>query len=152
MELIKRTVTQYCYGKRLYASNATGNDGSSSNNPITNFLMSLLILSSLLLLSDPSSAHFQSSVSCMYLPFHPIRNIWPNCFKLLELIYHVYPAFLRSWDSAVDIAIGYGLDDTGVGVRVPVGSRIFSSPCRPDRLWGSLSLISKAYRGLLPWG
>jgi hypothetical protein len=34
------------------------------------------------------------------------------------------------------IATGYGLDDRGVGVRVPVGSRIFSSPSRPDRLWG----------------
>jgi hypothetical protein len=28
----------------------------------------------------------------------------------------------------------YGLDDRGVGVRVPVGSRMFSSPDRPDRL------------------
>jgi hypothetical protein len=32
------------------------------------------------------------------------------------------------------IATGYGLDDRGVGVRVPVGSRIVSSPNRPDRL------------------
>jgi hypothetical protein len=32
---------------------------------------------------------------------------------------------LRSRDSAVGIAIGYGLDDRGVGVRLPVvGSRI----------------------------
>jgi hypothetical protein len=30
----------------------------------------------------------------------------------------------RSWDSVVGIAAGYGLDDQGVGVRVPVGSRI----------------------------
>jgi hypothetical protein len=29
------------------------------------------------------------------------------------------------------IAIGYRLDEQGVGVRVPVGSRIFTSPCRP---------------------
>jgi hypothetical protein len=32
------------------------------------------------------------------------------------------------------IATGYGLDDRVVGVRVPVGSRIFSSQCCPDRL------------------
>jgi hypothetical protein len=32
--------------------------------------------------------------------------------------------------SAVGIATGHGLDDKGVGVRVPVGSRIFSSPSR----------------------
>jgi hypothetical protein len=40
----------------------------------------------------------------------------------------------KSQDSVVGIATGYELDDRGVGVRVPVGSRIFSSPCRPDRL------------------
>jgi hypothetical protein len=33
------------------------------------------------------------------------------------------------------IATSYGLEDRGFGVRVPVGSRIFSSPRRPDRLW-----------------
>jgi hypothetical protein len=31
-----------------------------------------------------------------------------------------------SRDSAVRIATGYGLEDREVGVRVPVGSRIFS--------------------------
>jgi hypothetical protein len=39
-----------------------------------------------------------------------------------------------SRDSVVGIATSYGLDDRGVGIRVPVGSRIFSSPDRPDRL------------------
>jgi hypothetical protein len=34
------------------------------------------------------------------------------------------------------------VDDWGVGVRVPVGSRTFSSPCRPDRLWGPSGLLS----------
>jgi hypothetical protein len=37
-------------------------------------------------------------------------------------------------DSVVGIATSYGLDDRGVGVRVPVGSRIFASPNRPDWL------------------
>jgi hypothetical protein len=32
-------------------------------------------------------------------------------------------------------ATAYGLDDQGVRVRVPVGSRIFSSPRRRDRFW-----------------
>jgi hypothetical protein len=36
-------------------------------------------------------------------------------------------------DSVVGITTGYGLDDRGVGVRVPVGLRIFFSPRRPDR-------------------
>jgi hypothetical protein len=54
----------------------------------------------------------------------------------------------QSRDSSVGIATGYGVDDRGVGVRVPVGSRIFSSPSRPDRLWGLPSLLSNEYRGL----
>jgi hypothetical protein len=41
---------------------------------------------------------------------------------------------LDSQDSVVGIATGYRLDDQGVGVRVPVGMRIFSSPRRPDGL------------------
>jgi hypothetical protein len=40
--------------------------------------------------------------------------------------------------SVVDVATGYGLDDRGVGFRVPVGSRIFTSPLRSDRS-GALS-------------
>jgi hypothetical protein len=35
------------------------------------------------------------------------------------------PYINRSRDSVVGIATGYGLDDRGVEVRVPVGSRIF---------------------------
>jgi hypothetical protein len=47
---------------------------------------------------------------------------------------------------AVSIATGYGLDDQGVGVQVPVGSRIFSSPLRPDLLWGPPNLLPNEYR------
>jgi hypothetical protein len=47
----------------------------------------------------------------------------------------------------VGIATGYGLDDRGVGVQVPVGVRIFTSPCRPDRLCGSPNFLSNGYRG-----
>jgi hypothetical protein len=35
----------------------------------------------------------------------------------------------------------------GVGVVFPVGSRIFSSARRPDRLWGPINLLSSGYRG-----
>jgi hypothetical protein len=57
-----------------------------------------------------------------------------------------------SRDSAISIATGYWLDDRGVGVRVPVGSRIFNSPCRPERLWGPPNLLSKGYGGSFPGG
>jgi hypothetical protein len=57
-----------------------------------------------------------------------------------------------SWDSVVGTATGYGLDDRGVGVRVPVWSRIFSSPRRPDRLCGPPNLLYNRYRGLFPRG
>jgi hypothetical protein len=50
--------------------------------------------------------------------------------------------------SAVGIAIGYGLD-RGIRVRVPVGARIFSSPC-PDRFCGPPSLLSNGYGGSFP--
>jgi glutamine synthetase len=57
-------------------------------------------------------------------------------------------SYKRSRDSAVGIATSYGLDDRGVGVRVPVGSRIFSSQRCPDRLWGPSSLLYNGHREL----
>jgi hypothetical protein len=44
--------------------------------------------------------------------------------------------------SVVGIATGYGLDEREVGVRFPVGSKIFSSPSLQGRLWGPLNLLS----------
>jgi hypothetical protein len=55
-------------------------------------------------------------------------------------------------DTIVGIATGYGLDDRGVGVRVPVGSRNFSSPRRPDRLLSRPNLLSNGHRGLFTRG
>jgi hypothetical protein len=61
---------------------------------------------------------------------------------------HLLHPFL---DSVVGIATGYRLDRR-VGVRVLVGSRIFSPPRRPDRLWGPPSLLSNDYQGALSPG
>jgi hypothetical protein len=58
-----------------------------------------------------------------------------------------------SRDSSVGIALGYGLDDGGSKVRFPAGGwEFFSSPPRPERFWGSPSLLSNGYQGLFPWG
>jgi hypothetical protein len=53
--------------------------------------------------------------------------------------------------SAVGRAAGYVQDDRGVGVRVPVELRIFTSPCRPDMFCGPPDLLNR-YRGIFPWG
>jgi hypothetical protein len=52
-------------------------------------------------------------------------------FNLFSVFYR---GLNRSRDSVVGIATSYGLDDRGVGVQVPVGVRILTSPNRPDRL------------------
>jgi hypothetical protein len=57
-----------------------------------------------------------------------------------------------SRDSSVGIATVHGLYDRGVGVRIPVGAKNFTSPLRPDRFRGSPSLLSNGYRGFLPRG
>jgi hypothetical protein len=47
---------------------------------------------------------------------------------------------------------GYEPNDRGVVVRVPAGSRIFTSPYHPDRLWGPTCPLSNGYRGLFHRG
>jgi hypothetical protein len=54
--------------------------------------------------------------------------------------------------SAVGIATGYRRDDRRVGVRVPVNSRILTSPYHPDRLWGPPNLLPNGYRWALSPG
>jgi hypothetical protein len=63
-----------------------------------------------------------------------------------------YSLTLKGRYSVVGIATCYGLDDRGVGVQVPVGVRIFTSPNLPDRFWGPHNLLSKGYRELYPRG
>jgi hypothetical protein len=54
--------------------------------------------------------------------------------------------------AAVGIATGYGLDDRGVGVRVPVRSGLFTFPCRPYGFWGPTQPPSQWVKGALSKG
>jgi hypothetical protein len=49
-----------------------------------------------------------------------------------QIQWHVFVCW-TSRNRAVSVATGYGLEDRETGVRVPVGSRIFSSSRRLDR-------------------
>jgi hypothetical protein len=51
-----------------------------------------------------------------------------------------------SWDSAVGIVMGYGLDSLGL---IPGGGkRFFSAPQHPDWLWSPPSLLSTGHQGV----
>jgi hypothetical protein len=97
--------------------------------------------------TPPCSAMFKNIWSCNSTPPY-VFTAWHvmkqrsnfTCTFTIAIKY----SYLR-WDSAVGIATGRRVE-----VRVPVGLRIFSSPRRPDWLWGPFSLLSIGYRALSP--
>jgi hypothetical protein len=85
-----------------------------------------------------------------------VKKISSECMKVItgdkKKFFTSVSPYIGSQDSVVSIATGYRLNDRGVRVRVPVGSRTFSSPCHPDQFWGPPNLLSNGYQGLFPRG
>jgi hypothetical protein len=83
-------------------------------------------------------------------------NIRSPCIILKSLLSVSFKCILHKFqgnrESVVGIETCYGLHNREVGVRVPVVSRISSSPSCPDLLWGPPNLQSNGYRYLFPWG
>jgi hypothetical protein len=96
-------------------------------------------------------------------PSHYLRvHHWLAVIHLQASV--ILPDFCVGWSLVLRISVsfssshrntlttGYGLDDRGFGIHVPVGSRIFSFPRRPDRLWGPPNVLSNGNRGASPGG
>jgi hypothetical protein len=75
--------------------------------------------------------------------------IYIYSFGFIEL-YYLNSLNCGSRNSSVDIATCYRVDDRGVGFRVPVGARIFTSLSRPNGYWGPLSFLSMGTGGSKP--
>jgi hypothetical protein len=103
------------------------------------------------IISQGSYATFKPHCRNAIKKKNPVWN-FNGKFLRKKLVKNIYLLMYGSRDSAVGIATGYGLDDWEIGVRVPVGSRIITSPCLPDRLWGPPNLLYNRYWGLFPGG
>jgi hypothetical protein len=78
--------------------------------------------------------------------------ISPSTFSF-HILLHTHQHLLAgagTRGSVVGMATDYGSGNLGVGVRVPVASRIVTSPYRVRRLWGLPRILSNGYRVSFP--
>jgi hypothetical protein len=81
-------------------------------------------------------------------PLPDSHDIGVNSFHRFVLSWTAHSVKLAIQDASgnrrneVDIATDYGLDDRGIGFRVPVESRMFISAYYVDRFWGPPSLLA----------
>jgi hypothetical protein len=78
--------------------------------------------------------------------------IWHNIPEYTILYNFTSTHVLQNRANIVDTATGYTSDNPGVRVWVPVGAIFFPSPCHPDQIWGTLSLLPNVYLQLFPQG
>jgi hypothetical protein len=95
---------------------------------------------------SPKNIKISKSNTGQHMKTKEINNKITLNIKILSYQIWTPTLTIRSRDSVVSIATGYGLDNQGVGVQVPVGSRIVSSPCRSDWLWGPPNLLPNGYQ------
>jgi hypothetical protein len=67
-------------------------------------------------------------------------------------VYGSWRTWTKSMGSTICTETGYGLDNWGVRVWIPVRSRIDFSLSHLDWLWGPTSLLSNRYQWLFPLG
>jgi hypothetical protein len=90
----------------------------------------------------------ETSVRTVCVPTDNRTNTSWTKFRALLLLFQPNRYFVSSSSKSIQRLVT-GWTTEGSEFRVPVGSRIFSSPCRPHRLWGPPNL-SNGYRGLFP--